>query len=312
MFGILLDDIYKKHDTGAHPERAERLAAIEEGLKQFPDLEYQRLAPVRAEVGAIALVHDADYVQGVQERVEAGAHSLDPDTQVSADSFEVALHAVGGSLAGIDAIVAGKLRQAFFAVRPPGHHAERSKAMGFCLFNNVAIAAAHLVKTHGLSRVAVFDFDVHHGNGTMHSFYEDPSVFYASVHQWPLYPGTGHPQETGRGKGLGTTLNMPYPAGAGDAEYVEAARRFGDAMEKFKPEFLLVSAGFDGHWADPLAGHEVTENGYVAVARELAALADAHCDGRLALFLEGGYNLAALKNCTSGVIRTLIAKLKGG
>jgi len=309
MFGLLLDKLYEEHYTGAHPERSERLEAIRQGVAELDDLELVPLSPHEADIDTIALVHDRDYVSWVREQIEAGAQRLDADTAVCSRSFDIALHAVGGALAGIDAIVEGELKQAFFGVRPPGHHAEEAESMGFCLFNNVAIAARHLQETHRLSRVAIFDFDVHHGNGTMHSFYTDPAVFYGSVHQWPWYPGTGSKEETGRGDGLGTTLNLPHPSGAGDDEYEEAVGQFGEAMEKFKPEFLLVSAGFDAHWSDPLAGHQVTERGYVTMTRMLNEIARAHCSGRLAMFLEGGYNLSALRKCVAACIRTLAEEL---
>ncbi len=307
MFGILQDQLYRRHRTGAHPERAERLDAIEEGLAAADDLDLIPIQPVASDLDTIALVHDRDYIDFVKERVEQGYGSMDADTVLSPDSFDAAIHAVGGSVAGVDSIMKGELDQAFFAVRPPGHHAERAQAMGFCLFNNVAVAAAHLIDRHGLSKVAIYDFDVHHGNGTMHSFYEDPSVFYGSVHQWPHYPGTGLAHETGRGAGAGTTLNVPHPGGAGDEEYEEATSRFADAMDAFKPDFLLVSAGFDAHWSDQLSGHQVTEEGYEQMAAILTAVANTHCGGKMAFFLEGGYNLNALKNCVPAVVRTVVS-----
>lgn len=309
MFGLLLDALYQEHDTGAHPERSQRLESIRAGIDQLHGLDVVSLRASPTDSETIALVHDPDYIEWVRTQIESGTGRLDPDTAVCSRSYEVALNAVGGSLAGVDAIMAGQLSQAFFGVRPPGHHAERDKAMGFCLFNNVAIAARHLIVNHGLDRVAIFDWDVHHGNGTMHSFYEDPAVYYGSVHQWPWFPGTGHREETGLGAGLGTTLNVPLPSGAGDDEYEEATKRFSDAMEVFKPQFVLVSAGFDAHWSDPLAGHQVTERGYVTMADMLADVAKDHCDSRMALFLEGGYNLTALSDCVAAVIKYLVDEL---
>lgn len=305
MLGLLLDKLYELHDTGMHPERSERLRVIREGVEGLKLGNTKLLPPVRADESTVALVHDPGYIDWVRIQVQNDARRLDPDTAVCRFSYEVALNAIGGSLAGIDAIINGTLSRAFFGVRPPGHHAERAQALGFCLFNNIAIAARHLLTVQRLSKVAIFDFDVHHGNGTMHTFYDDPSVFYSSVHQYPWYPGTGRADETGEGKGAGTTLNFPLPAGAGDDEYEEAVGRFGDAMERYRPEFLLVSAGFDGHWSDPLAGHQVTEGGYARVVRVLVEIARTHCSGRLAFFLEGGYNLNALKACCAETVRIL-------
>jgi len=306
MFGILMDPLYKEHDTGAHPERAERLGAIEAGIDVLRgELEFKDLRPVAAEKETIALAHDAAYIDWVEQQVKSGVPGLDADTAVCSRSYDVALNAVGGSVAGLDAIMKGELTSAFFGVRPPGHHAEYDRSMGFCLFNNIAVAARHLIANHGLERVAIYDFDVHHGNGTMHIFYEDPSVFYGSVHQWPWYPGTGQREERGQGKGRGTTLNCPHPHGAGDDEYEEATTEFADAMEKFKPEFLLISSGFDAHWSDPLAGHQVTERGYTTMMEILSEVAAKHCGGRSAMFLEGGYNLSALRNCVPACIRVL-------
>ncbi|MBM4356171.1 MAG: histone deacetylase [Deltaproteobacteria bacterium] len=305
MFGVLQDRVYEEHDTGSHPERKERLVAIRDGIALLDQSLLTPLSPRTATVEQIAAVHEDNYIAWVKQQVDRGYDHLNMDTSICARSYDVALQAVGGALAGLDEIMAGRLSGAFFCVRPPGHHAEAGESLGFCLFNNIAIGARHLQKVHGLGKVAIYDFDVHHGNGTMHAFYEDDSVFYSSVHQWPWYPGTGRAEETGRGKGRGTTLNFPYPSGAGDVEYEEATLRFGEAMEKFKPDFLLISAGYDAHWSDPLAGHQCTENGYIAITRILKSLAATHCNGRLACFLEGGYNLAALKNCVAATVKTL-------
>jgi acetoin utilization deacetylase AcuC-like enzyme len=310
MFGLLQDSLFQEHDTGTHPERSERLSSIRSGIEAMGDsVPFFKITPERADLAAIARIHTPDYIQWVRQQVEAGMPRLDPDTAVCPKSYDIALHAVGGSLAGIDAIIAKTIKQAFFLVRPPGHHAEADTAMGFCLFNNIAIAARHLIEHHGLSRVAIFDFDVHHGNGTMHAFYDDPAVFYGSVHQWPFFPGTGRAEETGTGAGLGSTLNIPHGNGAGDDEYEEATQRFADAMDSFKPEFLLLSAGYDGHWSDPLAGHQLTERGYTNLVKILAQTAKTHTESRIALFLEGGYNLSVLRNCVPATINTIVQEL---
>jgi acetoin utilization deacetylase AcuC-like enzyme len=307
MFGILQDRIYEEHDTGAHPERPQRLGAVREGIdKGLAGTTYESLVPVAATTADLELVHDADYVAWVRAQVESGSPRLDGDTAICPRSYDVSRHAVGGALAGVDALMEGRLRYAFFAIRPPGHHAEPDRAMGFCLFNNVAIAARHLLQRTGLSRVAIFDFDVHHGNGTQKAFYSDPAVFYSSIHQWPFYPGTGLAEETGVGKGRGTTLNLPFPSGAGDDEYEEATLRFADTMDRYRPEMLLISAGYDAHWSDPLAGHQVTEAGYANMVKTLTEIARAHTGGRMAFFLEGGYNLATLRSCVATTLQTLV------
>lgn len=295
MLAILADPIFKEHRIPGHPESPRRIDAINaavassERLKDLP-----RLPPFEATLEPILRVHEESYVESVYRRIEGGASFLDPDTQVCRDSYRVALNAVGGSLAALDRLVAGELERIFLAVRPPGHHAESDRTMGFCLFNNIAIAARHLQATHDVGKIAIIDFDVHHGNGTMHTFWNDPSVFYASVHQWPHFPGTGTTDEVGGGKGRGATFNIPYPHGAGDAEYMEAMERFMDATDNFRPDVILVSAGFDAHYQDPLAGHSVTEDGFARMGAMLRDLAAHHTDGRIAAFLEGGYNLDAL------------------
>jgi acetoin utilization deacetylase AcuC-like enzyme len=221
--------------------------------------------------------------------------------------------AAGAATGACDEVMAGRASSAFALVRPPGHHASREKGMGFCVFNNVAIAARHLQKKHGLGRVLIADFDVHHGNGTQDVFYEDEGVFYFSVHQKGLYPGTGRADETGKGKGQGFTLNVELPAGSGDAEALAAFReKLKPAMEKFKPEFVLVSAGFDAHQDDPLGRLKYTAEGYAALARELVGIADAHAGGHIAFVLEGGYGLEGLSKSVAAIIETLCARKDAG
>jgi len=294
------------HDTGpGHPECSDRLRAVIGAFEaeEFALLE-RRLAP-RATLDQIAAVHDRGYVEAVLEAIpEQGHVLLDGDTTASPGSGEAALRAAGALIAAIDAVVAGEGANAFCAVRPPGHHAESDQAMGFCLFNNVAIGAEHARRAHGLDRIAVIDFDVHHGNGTQHMFERDPRLFYASTHQWPLYPGTGASEE----RGCGNIVNAPLPPGAGSAEFREAmTARILPALERFQPDLIIISAGFDAHAADPLAMLELVEADYGWVTKALADLAAVHCGGRLVSALEGGYDLAALSRSAAAHVRSLMS-----
>jgi len=310
--GLVYSDIYLKHEAGAwHPERPERLQAIVEGLKRTNLWErLVLLDPAPADLKWIHAIHDPAYVQKVRELCESGGGSLDPDTAVNRHSFEVALYAAGGVLRAVDAVVEGRVRNAFCAVRPPGHHAVHSAAMGFCLFNNVAVAARYVQRQHGYRRVFIVDWDAHHGNGTQDAFYADASVFYFSVHQYPHYPGTGRRDERGVGPGEGFTLNVPTPAGAGDEDY---ERIFLDelvpAADRFRPDFILISAGFDIQASDSLSGMRVTRRGFERMTEIVCNLAARHCEGRVVSVLEGGYarpgladnvpaHVAALCQCT--------------
>jgi len=284
------------HDPGrGHPERPDRLRAIEarlagSGLAQA----LARHAARPARIEELERVHGRAHVEHVCAASARGGGRLDGDTSVSAASFEAALRAAGGTLEACERVLAGTWSNAFVAVRPPGHHAERDEAMGFCLFNNVAVAAAAL-RAAGLARVAILDWDVHHGNGTQHLFERDPSVFYASLHQWPLYPGTGAADERGLGPGEGTTRNCPQPAGAGEREWLGALEReILPELAAFAPEFVLISAGFDAHRLDPLAATNLTEHAYAEMSARMLELAATHASGRLVAVLEGGYHLEAL------------------
>lgn len=288
---------YLEHRTPpGHIERAERIGHLLEYLPKRPVFAgLTRLDPIVADRSWVETVHTAAYIDFVRRSAERGPVSLDPDTVVSQRSFEVALEAVGALLVACDQVVSGQVCRAFCAVRPPGHHAEADRAMGFCLFNNVAIAARYLQKKHGLQKVLIIDWDVHHGNGTQHTFYEDSSVFYLSVHQSPLYPGTGSREERGAGDGLGTTLNVPLPPGRDDATYLQVFQEeLAPVVQEFKPEAILISAGFDAHRDDPLGGMQLTENGFAALTREVCCLAREVASGRVISALEGGYDLGAL------------------
>jgi acetoin utilization deacetylase AcuC-like enzyme len=295
-----------RHDMGAgHPESPARLTAVLAALKtpDFAALEWAE-APA-ATFEQIRRAHPPAYVEGLLAAVpQAGRVALDADTILSAGSGEAALRAAGAVLAAVDAVVKGDVANAFCAVRPPGHHAEASTAMGFCLFNNVAIGAFQARAVHGLQRIAVIDFDVHHGNGTQAIFEQDPELFYASTHQMPLYPGTGSIQEIG----VGNICNAPLPPFAGSAEFRAAMTdRVLPAMDAFRPDLLLISAGFDAHKADPLANLQFEEADYAWVTDELAALARRHCQGRVVSALEGGYDLTALAASSAAHVRRLMA-----
>ena len=295
-----------EHDPGAsHPECPARLEAVLEALKteEFKDLEW-RGAP-RAETGQLTRVHPRDHVDRVLSLVpKEGHYSLDPDTVLSPSSGEAALRAAGALCAAVDAVVAGEGQNAFCAVRPPGHHAEAARAMGFCLFNNVAVGALHAREQHGLARAAVIDFDVHHGNGTQATFERDPDLFFASVHQSPLYPGTGAEDE----RGVGNIVNRPLPPMSGSREFRAAMTEdILPALESFAPDFILVSAGFDAHTDDPLASLNFTEEDYGWATGEIVRIAEGCCAGRVVSTLEGGYNLEALKTSAAALVRALMA-----
>jgi acetoin utilization deacetylase AcuC-like enzyme len=250
------------------------------------------------------LAHPASFVEAVLGTIPpAGRHELDADTLVSPGSGEAALRAAGAVVAAVDAVVGGKAKNAFCAVRPPGHHAEAAQAMGFCIFNNIAIGALHARVAHGLARVAVIDFDVHHGNGTQHLFERDPSLFYASTHQWPLYPGTGAAEE----RGVGNVVNAPLPSHSGSVEFRAAfERKILPALDRFAPELVLISAGFDAHQDDPLASLMLTEDDYAWVTAALAEVARTHAKGRIVSALEGGYDLRALAASAAVHVRALM------
>ncbi len=280
-----------------------------ERLKQAELLpKLARLKPAAASMESITAVHSAEYVERVRQSCRAGTGYVDtPDAPASTGSYEVALAAAGGVQGAIDAVMGGEIRNAFCAVRPPGHHALKDRAMGFCLFNNVAIAARHIQKGHKLAKVLIVDWDVHHGNGTQAAFYEDPTVFYFSVHQSPFYPGTGSAEEKGRGKGLGFTCNVPLPAGCGDAEYRRAfEEKLKPAAAGFEPDFVLVSAGFDAAQGDLLGRMKVTPSGYAELTRRVKAIAARFSRNRLVSVLEGGYNLQALAASAEAHVRELM------
>jgi acetoin utilization deacetylase AcuC-like enzyme len=296
------------HGTGSHPESASRLNAIWDALQaaSWPDgVSY--LTPSAATSAQILAVHRPELVDFVRNLAARGGGIIGLDTVLSRHSYDAALVSAGGAIQVTRAAVEAPGTRGFALVRPPGHHATPETAMGFCLLNNIAIAARVAQNELGVGRVAIVDFDVHHGNGTQAVFYEDPSVFFCSLHQFPLYPGTGRAEETGAGPGKGSTLNLPLPPGCGDVAYQVAMREVVMPMlRRFEPELLLVSAGFDAHWADPLAQMRLSTEGFVALARTLVEFADEQCQGRIAFSLEGGYDLTALATSVVATIATLV------
>jgi acetoin utilization deacetylase AcuC-like enzyme len=308
--GFVYDEAFLRHVTGpGHPERPERLTAIVERLKRNGLRDGLLSVPPAADpLRWIETVHSAQYVARVKRSCEQGLPWLDSaDTPICTASYDAAVAAVAGVLGAVDAVAEGRARNAFCAVRPPGHHARADRAMGFCLFNNVAVAARYVQKKHGLGKVLIADWDVHHGNGTQEAFYGDASVLYFSVHQHPFYPFTGTEQEKGAGEGAGLTINVPLPAGSGDAELVRAFEdQLKPAALAFRPDFVLVSAGFDGHEGDPIGGMRLTAGGYAALTRVVKEIAETCCNGRLVSVLEGGYNVEALAESVEAHIRVLM------
>lgn len=311
--GLIDDDRFLLHDTGPHhPECAARIGAVRQALatQAWRD-ELVDVSPRSAAMEELEAVHSLNYLRRAARVCAAGAEYLDvPDVAINEYSYEVALLAAGAPLALADALVEGRIDNGFALLRPPGHHAERESAMGFCLFNNVAVLARYLQRRHGLDKVAIVDWDVHHGNGTQHSFEEDPSVLYVSTHQYPYYPGTGAAYETGSGRGRGATLNCPMPAGAADTAYERAF--FEEILPKlawFKPECVIISAGFDAHRDDPLADVHLSTGCFRWMTERLMEVAADHAGGRLLSVLEGGYNLARLGDCVSAHLERLRAPL---
>ena len=299
--------LFKEHQNfDGHPERPERLDAINQKLAAHAWQEkLRRPAFQSAPEATIALCHPRQHITLIREMAAHGGGMIDGDTAISPRSFEAASLGVGAACAAVDAVVKKESKNAFCALRPPGHHAETAKAMGFCLFNTIAIAARHAQKTHGLERVAIVDWDVHHGNGTQEIFYEDASVFFASVHEWGIYPGTGRADEKGRGQGRGTTINYPLRAASGGVEYQEVWKKLGDEIEAFKPQLILVSAGFDAHVRDPLAHMKLESADFAELMRQTKKWAKNLCDERVVCLLEGGYDLQGLSESAVAVIEVL-------
>ena len=309
---LLADPIFREHLAGReHPERPERFDAVMRGLRQAGLLErLVRVEPRAATEEELLLCHTPEYLRTAQQDVLSGRPSLSTgDTDITPNSWEVAAQAAGGVLNAVDVVVAGTARNAFCAVRPPGHHASAGRGMGFCFFNNAALAARYAQRRHGLDRVLIVDWDVHHGNGTEHIFYSDPTVFFFSTHQWPLYPGTGRADETGEGAGVGTTMNFPFPAGSGREEVLGAVEAsLAPAAERFRPDLLVISAGFDSRLGDPLGRFTLTDRDFADLTRAVMQIAARHAGGRVVSVLEGGYNLDGLASAAAAHVEVLMAQ----
>jgi acetoin utilization deacetylase AcuC-like enzyme len=310
--GIVKDKRYLEHNMGAfHVESPMRLETIYDMVEKEITFPYLEIEPRPATEEEIQMIHSPRYVNLIKETSGKERVTLDPDTATSARSYEVALLAAGGLLKAADLVMEGKIQNGFALVRPPGHHAEREQSGGFCLFNNVAICAEYLIKKHGLKRILIVDWDLHHGNGTQHSFYERSDVLYFSIHQFPHYPGTGYWNEIGLGSGAGFTVNVPLAAGKADEDYLLIFRKIlSPIAAQYKPEFILVSAGFDIYRADPLGGMMVSEDGFGALTSELLALAHDFSKERILFTLEGGYDLQGLREGVKQVLSHLVGEAK--
>ncbi len=307
--GVVFDQIYLQHETGGHPENKMRLINTVSHLKETGLWDKITQIPARAAtVDEICYNHDRSYVEKVREQIETrGGGILDyGDTIGSPKSYEAALKAAGGLMEACDAVMQGDVANAAVLVRPPGHHATRSTAMGFCIFNNIAIAARHLQKKHGLQKIIIIDWDVHHGNGTQDSFYNDPNVFYFSTHRYPFYPGTGSQAQTGEGEGEGATLNLPFSHDDRETFLQEFRKAAEGPLAQFKPEFVLISAGYDAYVDDPIAGLGLEIEDFGTLTRYCIDLANKTCGGKLVSTLEGGYNLQAIPRCIEEHFKELL------
>ena len=310
--GFFYDPVFLRHDTGGHPENSGRLNAIVDRMEEQGLMHrLQRRSARPAEQREVGMVHSLDYIRYVEEASLSGRDFLDtPDCVLSQETYSVALHAAGALVDAVVDVAEGRLDNAFVACRPPGHHAESAQAMGFCYFNNVAIGASVLTRSMGYERVLIFDFDVHHGNGTQHTFEDRKDVFFCSMHQHPrtLYPGTGYAEERGHGEGSGYTLNVPMLPHATDEDYLAAFDRILlPQFRDYRPQAVLISAGFDAHRDDPLAAIHLTQAGFDGITTRMKALADEFCRGKLVSVLEGGYNYQRLSECVASHISLLQA-----
>jgi acetoin utilization deacetylase AcuC-like enzyme len=306
--GVVYDPVYLEHDTGEHLENADRVDKISAYLEEtriIPQL--VPISPRPATEGELTLIHQAKHVAYVQSFCRNGGGLIDSDTMVSRGSYEAALYAAGGAIKAGEAVMDGTVDSAFALVRPPGHHATFNQAMGFCLFNNIAVASKYILSKYGLDRIAIIDFDVHHGNGTQSAFYDDPRVLYISIHEHPLFPGTGDVQEAGSKEALGTTVNIPLPASCGDEEYEAAFEQIVmPVTRRYQPQLIMVSAGYDSHWADDISLMQVSVRGFSRIVQNIKKLAGEVCDQRLAMVLEGGYHPGSLTASVKATFEVLL------
>jgi len=310
-FGVIIDELYMKHSAGVgHPESPYRLKVIYDALKdkKYADILFE-IRPENAKKEDILLVHTENYYRTIENTRGLPYYYIDPDTATNQFSFDAAILAAGGVICGTKYVIQHNNGPVFALVRPPGHHAEPDRGMGFCLFNNVAIGAMYARKRLGVNRVMIFDWDLHHGNGTQTTFYEDNTVLYISVHQFPHYPGTGSFDEVGSGKGAGFTINIPFVAGAGDAEYIAVFEEIVKPVSKeFSPELILISAGFDPHYDDPLGGMKLTSAGFTYLGKKIVELSLEVCKRHPVFVLEGGYSLKGLRESVEGIILSCTGK----
>ncbi|MFQ5863432.1 MAG: histone deacetylase [Candidatus Brocadiales bacterium] len=306
---LLYDDIFLKHDTGPyHPENYKRLECTVDHLKSTGLWDrFTLVRPRAATTEEIALVHDRNYINKARDVAQGGGGQLDPDTTLSSDSYKAALYAAGALLTAADAVMEKRAKNAFCMVRPPGHHARPARGMGFCVFNNVAVAAQYLLSKHKLERVLIVDWDCHHGNGTQEIFYSEPRVLYLSLHRWPFYPGTGGENERGSGQGDGFTINIPIREGTSPKEYIQSFKNvMNESVLAFDPEFVIISAGFDTYVEDPIAGLGLATKDFTALTRITTEVANRCSQDRIVSCLEGGYSLQGLPLCIEQHLSTLL------
>ena len=303
--GLITSDTYQKHNTGdGHPEKIDRVTAVIDNFKKLDNKNLVWKQPSKFSKSLLEITHNSDYINFVERSFpKKGLSFLDGDTIVSPGSKEATSDAVGSIITAIDGVQNNEFKNAFCAVRPPGHHAEKNKAMGFCIYNNVAVGANYLIDKYRLNKIAIIDFDVHHGNGTQDIFYDNEKVLYISTHQYPFYPGSGTEQEKGKHNNI---LNIPLPAGTTSEEYLNAYKYVLKKISEFKPEFILLSAGFDAHKDDPLAQFQLESKDFYEITKRTLELSKLYCDGKVVSILEGGYDLLALQESTEMHVKALL------